>query len=221
MLINTLCRSDRGRQILYNFTYTVNLLHTNLQVANFQRCECAQTKDEERQEKEVTEEPKRFMTQEMSRRFSLFEEALFVLRHRTQTEQYTTVTAVVQNVIQCYHVIYDEKKRTTTQASLESFFRRIGRIESNKEPEPVPLLLSMCEIAACPPSPFADSRSAARLPPLLPTTVSNSSCRCPQCQPLYVSCLYSAMYLSRCYIIRFQKKCFLYFVCLFVCLCIV
>ena len=120
----------------------------------------AQRKGEERQEKEVTEEPKRFMTQEMSRRLSLFEEALFVLRHSTQTERYTTVTAVVQNVIQCYHVICDEKKRTTTQASLESFFGRIDRIGSSKEPEPVPLLLSMSEIAACPPSPFADSPAA-------------------------------------------------------------
>ena len=35
----------------------------------------AQRKDEERQEEEVTEEPKRFMMQEMARGFSLFEEA--------------------------------------------------------------------------------------------------------------------------------------------------
>ena len=39
----------------------------------------AQRKDEERQEEEeVTEEPKRFMTQETARGFSLFEEALLV-----------------------------------------------------------------------------------------------------------------------------------------------
>ena len=37
-----------------------------------------QRKDEERQEEEATEEPKRFMTQEMARRFSLFEESLLV-----------------------------------------------------------------------------------------------------------------------------------------------
>ena len=43
----------------------------------------AQRKDKERQEEEkVTEELKRFMTQEMARGFSLFEEALLVLpRH--------------------------------------------------------------------------------------------------------------------------------------------
>ena len=51
------------------------------------------------------------MTQEMSRRFPLFEEALLVLRHGTQTERYTKVTAAVQNVIQGYHVIYDEKTK--------------------------------------------------------------------------------------------------------------
>ena len=33
----------------------------------------AQRKDERRQEEEVTEEPKRFMIQEMARGFSLFE----------------------------------------------------------------------------------------------------------------------------------------------------
>ena len=38
----------------------------------------------ERQKEEVTEEPKRFTKQEMARGFSLFEEALLVLRHRTR-----------------------------------------------------------------------------------------------------------------------------------------
>ena len=36
----------------------------------------AQRKDEERQEEEVSEKPKRFMMQEMPRGFALFEEAL-------------------------------------------------------------------------------------------------------------------------------------------------
>ena len=40
----------------------------------------AQRKDQERQEEEVTEEPKRFTTWEMARGLSLFEEALLVLR---------------------------------------------------------------------------------------------------------------------------------------------
>ena len=38
----------------------------------------AQRKDEERQEEEITEEPKRFITQEMIREFSLLGQALLV-----------------------------------------------------------------------------------------------------------------------------------------------
>ena len=38
----------------------------------------AQRKDRERQEEEVTEEPKRFMTQKMASGFSLFEEIRLV-----------------------------------------------------------------------------------------------------------------------------------------------
>ena len=45
----------------------------------------AQRKKEERQEEEVTEELKRLTMQGMARAFSLFEAALLVLRHRTQT----------------------------------------------------------------------------------------------------------------------------------------
>ena len=56
----------------------VSPLHMNLQGANFQRHECAQRKDKERQEEEVSEEPKRFMMQEMTKGFSLFEEVLLV-----------------------------------------------------------------------------------------------------------------------------------------------
>ena len=34
--------------------------------------------------------------------------------------------------------IYDEKKRATTQTSLDRFFKRVDRIEPSKEPEPLP-----------------------------------------------------------------------------------
>ena len=61
----------------------------------------AQRKDEERQEEEeVTEEPKRFTTQEMAREFSLFEEALLVFEaQEPNAEWYTKVAAAVQNAI--------------------------------------------------------------------------------------------------------------------------
>jgi hypothetical protein len=49
------------------------------------------------------------------------------------------VPSALQNAIQCCRVIYDEKeKRPTTQTSLDHFFKRIGRTESNKVPEPRP-----------------------------------------------------------------------------------
>ena len=133
----------------------------------------AQGKDEERQEEEEgTEEPKRFMTQEMARGFSLFEEALLVFEARDpNVEQYMKVVTAIQNAVQCYCVIYDEKKRATIQTSLDRFFNRVDRIESSKEPEPVPSTSDESEIAACPPSPTADDPSA--LPP--PTSSPSSS----------------------------------------------
>ena len=125
----------------------------------------AQRKDEERQEEEVTEEPKRVTTQKMSRGFSLFEEALLVFEAQDpNVERYTKVAAAVQNAIQCYRVIYDGKKRATTQTSLDHFFKRVDRIESSKEPEPVPSTSGVSEIAACFPSPIADNPSALPSP---------------------------------------------------------
>eukprot|EP00069_Balaena_mysticetus_P020943 bmy_13243T0 len=55
-------------------------------------------------------------------------------------ERYTKVAAAIQNAIQCYHVIYEEKKRPTIQTSLDRFFKRVDRIESSKAPEPVPAM---------------------------------------------------------------------------------
>ena len=80
---------------------------------NFQRCERAQRKDEERQEEEVIEEPKRFTTQEMARGLSLFEEVLLVFEAQDpNVKWYTKVAAAVQNAIQCYCVIYDEQEKS-------------------------------------------------------------------------------------------------------------
>ena len=84
----------------------------------------AQRKDEETQEEEVTEELKRFMTQEIARGFSLFEEALLVFEaQHPNVEWYTEVAATVQNAIQCYHVIYEEKKKSYYPDITGSFFR--------------------------------------------------------------------------------------------------
>ena len=58
-------------------------------------------KDSLKQEEEVTEEPKRFMMQEMARAFSLFEEALLAFKAQDlNIQQYTEVAEAVQNIIQ-------------------------------------------------------------------------------------------------------------------------
>ncbi|CAI9154615.1 unnamed protein product [Rangifer tarandus platyrhynchus] len=146
------------------------------------------------------------MTQEMVRGFSLFEEALLVSEaQEPNVEQCIKDAAAVQNAIQCYHVIYNEKKRATTQSSLDHFFKWVqsssvaqscptlcdpmacsspcfpvhhqlpeltqthvkwvDRVESSKEPEPVPSTSGMSEITACPPL-FADDPSALPSPTL-------------------------------------------------------
>ena len=65
---------------------------------------------------------------------SLLEEALLAFETQDpNVEQYMKVAAAVQNAIQHYHVIYDEKKkkkRATTQTSLNHFFKRVERIVS-------------------------------------------------------------------------------------------
>ena len=59
----------------------------------------------------------------MARGFSLFEEALLVFEAQDpKVEQYTKVAAAVQNAIQCSRVVYDEKKRATTQTLLDCLF---------------------------------------------------------------------------------------------------
>ena len=130
-----------------------------------------QRKDKERQEEEVTEEPKSITMQEMAKGFALSEEALLVFEAQvSNVERYMKVAAAIQNAIQCYRVIYKEKKRATTQTSLDRFSRGVDRIESSKEPEPVPSVSGVSEIAACPPSPTADDPSALPSPTSSPSS---------------------------------------------------
>ena len=119
-------------------------------------------------------------------------------------EQYTRVAAADQNAIQCYRVIYDEKKRATTQTSLDRFFKRVDRLESSKEPAPEPSTSGMSAIAARPPSPIADVPSALPSPTSSPPPVSNSSCLFTRCQPLYASCCTVLLYFSRDCTLRLQ-----------------
>ena len=145
-------------------TYIVQLTNEDLMELEAQR------KDKERQEEEVTEELNRFMMQEMARGFSLSEEALLVFEAQDPSiEHYTKFAAVIQNTIQCYHVIYNEKNSYYPDIT-GSFFKRVDRIESSKEPKPVPSTSGMSEIAACPPSPIADDPSALPSPTSSPSS---------------------------------------------------
>ena len=112
-------------------------------------------------------------------------------------EQHTKFAATIQNAVQCYCVIHDMGKRATTQALLDHFFKRIERIESSKEPEPVPSTSNESESAACPPSPVAADPSVLPSPTASP--VSNS-CRlltpCQSCVPAVV--LYCVLFKVLC-----------------------
>ncbi|XP_060266481.1 nuclear autoantigen Sp-100 isoform X8 [Ovis aries] len=121
----------------------------------------AQRKDEERQE-EATAELKRLRRQEMARGFCLSEEAALVSEAQdSDIGRYVKkVVAAVQSAVRCYRVTHDEKKRASTQTSLDHFLKRVDRVESSKELEPVSSVSGVSEIAACPPSPIADDPSA-------------------------------------------------------------
>ena len=80
------------------------------------------------------------------------------------------------------------RERATTQTSLDHFFKRVDRIESNKGAEPVPSSARVRELAACPQPPIAEGPSALPSPPpLSPPPVSYSSYTFTLCQPLYAS----------------------------------
>ena len=74
----------------------------------------AQRKEEERQEEEVvTEEPKKVMSQEMARGFSLSKETLLVFEAQDpNVKLYNKVAAAFRNAMQHYHVISDKINRS-------------------------------------------------------------------------------------------------------------
>ena len=91
-------------------------------------------------------------------------------------ERHAKAAAAVQNAVPCCPVTCDEKKRAPIQTTLDRFFKRVDRIESSKEPEPVPSTSGVSEAAACPPPPTtADPSALDHLPPPLPSPVSSSS----------------------------------------------
>ena len=82
------------------------------------------------------------------------------MAQKLNIEWYTKFAAAVQNTFQCYCVIYDDKKRASTQTSLGHFFKRVDRTEPSKKPEPVPSMSGVGEIAVCSPYSIGDDPSA-------------------------------------------------------------
>ena len=119
--------------------------------------------------------------QETARGFSLFEEALLVFQAQDLNVEPCTK-------IQCYRVIYDEKKRATTQTPLNHFFKRVDRIESSIRNRICAINMGVSETVACPLSPLLMILQLYHLLPPLSPPVSNSSCMVTQYQPLYASC---------------------------------
>ena len=131
----------------------------------------------------------------------------------------TKVAAAIQNAIQCYHVNHDEKKSTTTQTSLDHFFNRVDRIESNKEPEPVSSTSGMSEIVVCLHLLLLTILQLYHLsPPLLPP-VSSSSCLFTGCQPLYASCC-TILLLFKVLYCKIKNVFFIFCVCFICIICV-
>ena len=63
-----------------------------------------------------------------------------------------------------------ERERATIQTSLDCFFQRVDRIESSKEPGPVPSASGVRAIAPRPLVPVADYPSAVSSPTSSPST---------------------------------------------------
>ena len=98
-----------------------------------------------------------------------------------------------------------------------NFQRWKGVSGSSKEPEPVPSISNISEIAVFPPFPIADDPSALLSSTSLPPPVNNSSCLLTWGQPLDTSCYTVLQYFSRYCTVRLKMFIF----CLFFtyCLC--
>ena len=80
------------------------------------------------------------------------------------------------------------KKGATTQISLYHFFKRVDRIESSRESEPVPSTSGMSEIAVALHLLLLTILQPYHPPLPPPPSVSNSSCLFTRCQLLDASC---------------------------------
>ena len=123
---------------------------------------------------------------------------------------YMKAAAAVQKAEQCSCIICDEKIRSTTQMSLDHFFKRVDRVEPSKEPEPVPSTSGMNETSACLRLLLLMTLQLYHLRPTLPPPVSNSSCLFTQCQPPCAIYCIVPLY--------FSTSCKIKNICLFLCI---
>ena len=94
------------------------------------------------------------------KRFSLFEEAEDLYVELCRNSEFNPVLVSVMT---------GEKKKAATQTSLNHYFKRVGRIESNRKPELVPSMSGLSKIAACLLTPIADSPWALASPASFPS----------------------------------------------------
>ena len=100
-----------------------------------------------------------------------------------------------------------------TQTSPDRLFKGVDRIEFSQEPEPVPSMSGMSDIAPC--SPSLTILQLYHLLPLASPPGRNSSCLCTWCQPLYASCCPGLLDSSRCWTVRLKISSLLFSGCLF------
>ena len=159
----------------------------------------------------------------MARGFSLFEEALLVFEAQDpNVEWYTKVATAVQNAVQCYHVIYDEKNKELLPRHHWIVFSR-GEIELNPSRNQ-----NLCHQRQA----WVELQLALHLLllmilqlyhlwPLPPPRVSNTSCLFTRCQPLYASCCTVLLYFSRYCTVRLKMfSLFFVFVCFLCIICV-
>ena len=94
-------------------------------------------------EEEKEEEPvpiKKFETKLLASAFSKFEEGLQLLEGQDpNVERFLKVQSTIQDALNCYHLIYDEKKRKTTQTSINSYFSRSSTPVADVSPDSIEL----------------------------------------------------------------------------------
>lgn len=98
-----------------------------------------------REDQEQEEEPvpvKKFETKLMAEGFSYLEKCLTIFESQdANAERFSKVAARINDAMQCYRIIYDEKKKKSVQTSLDSFFKPVPST-SIASSAPLPVTIS-------------------------------------------------------------------------------